>query len=994
MPRLLMDTSGCVLSTLALVLTLSAHGAESVPPAGEGEFLSEIRQLTLEGKRSGEGYFSPDGKSLVFQSERDDANPFYQIYLLSFESGEITRVSPGLGKTTCAYFRPGAQEILFASTHLDPQASVKQKAEADFRASGKQRRYAWDYDEQMDLFSAAPDGSAVKRLTDAPGYDAEGSYSPDGQNIVFTSLRHAYPSEKLSPEDQKRLQLDPAHFAEIYLMNADGTGQKRLTWTPGYDGGPFFSPDGQRIVWRRFETNGVVADIFTMKRDGTDVQQVTHFQCMSWAPFYHPSGDYILFTANKLGFSNFELFVVDPAGRHEPVQITYRDGFDGLPTFSPDGEQICWTASRSPDGRSQLFLANWNHRAVLARLRSAPTRTPTTSEGSALDATAASRAKTVSPGLVLSPEINAQEVRAEVEFLASEATEGRMTGSKGARLAATFVAEQLEKAGVEPFPDWGGYFQEFEFNAGVKVLTNENRLTVIANAGAAPVSFEPEKDFRPLSFTANGEVEGPLVFAGYGLSIPGAGADGYDSYAGLDATNKVVMVLRYVPEKVSPQRRQELNRYAGLRYKAMLAREHGAKAILIVAGPNSPGAGELATLSSDSSLAASGIVAVSITGQVADKLLQSSGKSLAARQTALDDENPHAEKLTAVEGVRLQIASAVEHLRHADRNVSGLIRPHNADGVQEFILVGAHYDHLGLGEAGAMLRAGEAGQIHAGADDNASGVSAALELAGALAEERRKNPRAFQHGVIFGLWSGEELGIIGSSYFADHPPVPLSNIVAYVNFDMIGRLRTNRLTLQGVGSSAQWKRLIEKRNIVAGFDLSLQEDPYLPTDVTAFYPKQVPVLNFFTGSHEDYHRPSDRPDKINYEGMARIIKFAHSLVRDLVSTTNRLDYAKVQSSGGATAGQREMLRVYLGTIPDYTTETIGVKLTGVRAGSPAERAGLQAGDTIVEFAGQQIKNVYDYTYALDAVRIGQVTDVIILRAGERKALQVTPEARK
>jgi Tol biopolymer transport system component len=225
-------------------------------PATESRFLSNVRQLTFEGKRSGEGYFAPDGKALIFQSEREPDNPFYQIHLLDLESGDSHRVSPGIGKTTCAFFRPGTDEVLFASTHLDSEAKAKQKAELDFRASGRQRRYSWDYDEQMDIFSAKRNGSQIQRLTTSPGYDAEGAYSPDGGLIVFCSLRDAYPTNKLTVEELKRLETDPAWFGEIYLMTADGSNPRRLTHTPGYDGGPFFSPDGQRFVWRRFDETG------------------------------------------------------------------------------------------------------------------------------------------------------------------------------------------------------------------------------------------------------------------------------------------------------------------------------------------------------------------------------------------------------------------------------------------------------------------------------------------------------------------------------------------------------------------------------------------------------------------------------------------------------------------------------------------------------------------------------------------------------------------
>jgi len=356
-----------------------AGGAFQQPsPANqERDFLSRVRRLTVEGKRAGEGYWSPDGKRLVFQSERDPSNPFYQIYVMDLASGDVKRISPGTGKTTCAFFRPGSDEIEFASTHLDPKSKQYQEEELAFRASGKERRYSWDYDPEMDIFAYSEKTGALKRLTDARGYDAEASYSPDGQWIVFSSMRDAY-NRTLSDKEKKELEENASYFAEIYIMRADGTGQKRLTNVPGYDGGPFFTHDGKKIVWRRFDERGLIADVWTMNPDGSAQKQITDFGSMSWAPYEHPSGEYFIFASNKLGFENFELFIVDTAGTREPVRVTYSDGFDGLPVPSPDGKQLAWTSSRSGGTGSagQLFLAQWNHEKAMEALRNAPPRKP------------------------------------------------------------------------------------------------------------------------------------------------------------------------------------------------------------------------------------------------------------------------------------------------------------------------------------------------------------------------------------------------------------------------------------------------------------------------------------------------------------------------------------------------------------------------------------------------------------------------------------------
>ena len=354
----------------------------------ESILLTRTRQLTFAGLRAGEGYFSPDGTHLTLQSEREPGNPFYQIYDLDLTMGDVRRISPGIGKTTCSFFQPGTGAIIFSSTHHDPRSEEFQREELKFRASGQERRYAWDYDREMDIYiapgpavaSAGPNGTVdpkeLVRLTEVVGYDAEASVSPDGEWIVFSSNRQAYDHE-LSEEELTLLEFDPAYFAEIYIMRADGSDQSRLTDVSGYDGGPFFFPDGSRIVWRRFTENGLMADLWSMKPDGTEQLQLTDFSSMSWAPYPHPSGEYIFFSSNKLGFTNFEIYIVDTEGMKEPVRVTTTDGFDGLPVPSPDGTQLAFTSSRNSDGgqgSGQIFLSDWNHKRALELLGAAPSR--------------------------------------------------------------------------------------------------------------------------------------------------------------------------------------------------------------------------------------------------------------------------------------------------------------------------------------------------------------------------------------------------------------------------------------------------------------------------------------------------------------------------------------------------------------------------------------------------------------------------------------------
>ncbi len=263
---------------------------------------------------------------------------------------------------------PSEKLALFASTHEDPKSVELQKEELAFRASGQTRRYSWDYDEHFEIYETDLEAGGFKNLTNARGYDAEGSYSPDGRWIAFSSNRHAYDRE-LSAADAARLKVDQQYFLEIYIMKADGSEVKRLTSEPGYDGGPFFSPDGKRICWRRFNEKGTMAEVWTMNIDGSDAKQITRLGAMSWAPFYHPSGKYMVFTTNKHGFDNFELYLVDIEGGREPVRVTETEGFDGLAAFTHDGKRLAWAAKRAMEGtQTQIYIADWDHEGAMKKL--------------------------------------------------------------------------------------------------------------------------------------------------------------------------------------------------------------------------------------------------------------------------------------------------------------------------------------------------------------------------------------------------------------------------------------------------------------------------------------------------------------------------------------------------------------------------------------------------------------------------------------------------
>ncbi len=1012
-----------------LFLILLATCLMQVAVAGEpasadkNPLLSNIRQLTFAGRRSGEGYFSADGTKLIFQSEREPGNPFFQIYLLDLETGDEQRISPGVGKTTCAWIAPDNEHVLFASTQLDPLARQKQKEELKRRAEGKQKRYSWDYDPTFDIIEYDLKTKKYRQLTKETGYDAEGSYSPDGKLIAFASNRSAYDHE-LSRQEQEKLKHDPSVFMEIYLMNADGTNVRRLTHTIGYDGGPFFSPDGKRICWRRFTEDGATAEIMTMNIDGSDVKQLTNWKAMSWAPFYHPSGKYIIFTTNRHGFANFELYLIDVDGKSVPVRVTDSDGYDGLPVFSPDGNTLVWTSNRTENRQSQLFRADWNHELALELLEQNSADDPRLSSAEVLGSAKESARRAASG-------FQPADIARHVAFLCREELEGRLTGTEGEKLATEYVAAYFDELGLEPAGDNGTWFQNFEFTAGVKP-GKKNSLA------SGDDRYELNKQWRPVSFSASGKFSADsIAFAGYGLVAPASREfEEYDSYVHLDVKDKWVVVFRFLPESASPQLRQHWGRFSSLRYKTMVARDKGAKGLIVVSGPNSKVRDQLIKLRNDGSLSGTSIPVISVADDVVEAWLKKAARShpgekiltLKAWQDRLDSAKP--QMGFVLDQIKLTASIDIVQVKRTGRNVIGRLKA-EIKQKQPALLVGAHVDHLGRGGGSSSLaKEDEQDQIHFGADDNASGTAAMLEIAEYFSAMKKKGQLPLKRDVLFVAWSGEELGLYGSSHFVNkmresmahahhsqgatathgtaanqekgtarspkhahgnHSRSSLNQMIAAcLNMDMVGRF-DKALVLQGIGSSSIWKREIEKRNIAVGLPITLQNDSYLPTDASSFYINGVPILSAFTGNHSDYHTPRDTPEKLNYEAAARIAKLMGLIARGLAISESNPDYIAQKKP---EQQRRANLRAYLGTIPDYVASDVkGLKLSGVGKGGPAEKAGVKGGDVIVELAGKKIENIYDYTYAIEALKIGQKTKIVVMRKGKRITLDIVPGSR-
>ncbi|WP_413570678.1 M28 family peptidase [Bdellovibrio sp. HCB117] len=926
------------------------------------QLMAESRQMTFVGPKSGEGYFSPDGKKMIFQSEREPGNPFYQMYVMDLISGETVRVSPGQGKTTCGWIHPSMKKVLYSSTHLDPATKKKTEEEIDNRKKAVKARYSWSFDDSYDIFDSNLQGGSIHRLTKEKGYDAEASYSPDGQLIAFASNRAGY-TEKLEGEDKKLFEQDPSYMMDIYIMKSDGSQVKRLTDSKGYDGGPFFSADGKKITWRRFAPNGSTAEIYTMNVDGSDQKQITRLKSMSWAPFFHPSGDYIIFGSSVLGYSNFELFIVDAEGKQAPVRVTFDDGFDGLPVFTPDGNNLSWT-HRNEKGDSQILIAKWDD--VLARkLLGLPAQDP--AAGS------------------LSPEVKVEDIKKWVYYLASPEFQGRGTGSVQEKVYTEKLAQLFKSWGLQGAGPKGSYFDTFEFTSGVQ-LGSQNLLEVV---GSYKKKYEVSKDFEPISFSKIGDFrEAPIVFVGYGIKAPASDKEPeYNSYKGLDVKGKWVLALTDLPADITSQRRHYLNLYSRLQHKVTVAKNEGALGIIIANGPVSGLPEKFGKIKFEGSLSEGTLAVLRMSEAAATDLLKYAGQDLGALQKRLDK----GEIVDAVVIPSAYIKAKVD-LQFQKSTGVNVVAKLPAPGAKSSVMIGAHGDHLGHGQFGSTLARGdEIGKSHYGADDNASGVSGVMELAHYYAHLAKVSPNKIKKNLYFGVWSGEELGNLGSSHFTKN--IVKHNIVAYLNMDMVGRLK-DRLFVQGLGSGDHWVPLAEEVGIRSAVPMVVQEDPYLPTDSLAFYMAGVPTANFFTGSHSEYHTPRDTADLVNYEGVVKVLKVVQGFSDVLAdSSLPMVKYVKVAGSQNKLEGRS--FRVYLGTIPDYSQEGVkGVRITGASKDSPAEAAGVKEKDIIVEFDNTKIENLYDYVYTLQAVKPNKETIMKVLRDGKVIDLKITPRLKE
>jgi hypothetical protein len=580
----------------------------------------------------------------------------------------------------------------------------------------------------------------------------------------------------------------------------------------------------------------------------------------------------------------------------------------------------------------------------------------------------------ISAGLSLpadkTPKITASEISSHIKYLASDELAGRFPGTDGDVLARNYIINEFKNYKILPAGE-NGYLQPFDYISEIKL--GKNNAISISDLGNIT---NPGENFIPAYLSANTTASGSLVFVGYGLNTPDLN---YNDYDGVNLNGKIAVMLLFSPGYSNPHD-NPFSQYERLRIKCAAAKEKGAAGIILIKGPTS-GEDELIKLRMQGPGEELGIPVINIKREIIEPLfIKTVNKSLLDIQSLIDStRKPYSFDF---ENKTAELSADLIHITSYTNNVIGKLEGKDPVLKSEYILIGAHMDHLGDGLKYGSLHTSHEAEIHNGADDNASGTAGVLELAQYFASNKKNLKRS----IIFMFFSAEEAGLIGSSYFTKSELFKKYNIVTMINLDMIGRLNDNKLSIGGTGTSSLWQHALDSINTYFNFSASYNKDGYGPSDHASFYAKDIPVLFFFTGLHKDYHRPSDDWQYINSEGSARIVNFVAGVVNYINSLSVKPDFIKVSSP----VTQNSMgFRVSLGVIPDYSSSREGLEITGVKAGSIAEKAGLTAGDLIVKLGKYEIKNIYDYTDALTKFKPGEETELTYLRGEQTVTVTIT-----
>jgi hypothetical protein len=563
----------------------------------------------------------------------------------------------------------------------------------------------------------------------------------------------------------------------------------------------------------------------------------------------------------------------------------------------------------------------------------------------------------------------------DVKYLASPELKGRATGSPELETAARFLAGKYREFGVKP-ADGRNYLQSFPVTTEAKAGPR-NRFSFTENGHST--TLQSTRDFVPISFSSTGKFSGTVVFAGYGITAP---EYRYDDYAGLDVKGKIVLVLRHEPQENDEKSifaGKALTSHAAFTNKAANAKMHGAVAMILIEDranhPNEPA--ELVKFGSTEGPNDAGLEIVEVKEAVVDSWFKDAGKSL-DKLAAEIDKDLKPESFAFPDNIRVDAQVDIQHVVKNVHNVVAYI-PGTTD---EYVILGAHYDHLGMG--GPFSLAPSVTAIHPGADDNASGTAGVIELARWYSKQPKQ-----RRGILFLNFAGEELGLLGSAWYVAHPELPLAKAVAMINMDMIGRIRDGKVYVGGTSTGSDLRPLLEKVMAKYPLKIDFSEGPESDSsDHTSFITGQVPSLFFFSGLHSDYHKPSDTWEKIDAPAAAELLAMVSEVADDLRDQPDRPKFVKAAPNphegavGPVTGSAGGGYGPWFGSIPDFGEGVKGVKFADITAGSPAGKAGFRAGDVMVEFDGKKIDNLYDFTYALRAKQAGDKVQVKVLRDGK------------
>lgn len=866
---------------------------------------ANIKQLT-DGGENAEAYWSFDSKQLIFQTKREPFKCDQIMTMPADGSAEPTLVSTGKGRTTCSYFMPGNQEIVYSSTH---DRNVECPPEPS-RSQG----YVWPLYSTYDVWKSNTDGTNLHKLTDRVGYDAEATVCSTDGSIIFTSDRDG--------------DLD------LYRMDADGKNVKRLTDAPGYDGGAFFSQDCTKIVWRASRPQGDALkdyqallakglvrpsklELFVADADGKNPRQITYLDTAAFAPYFHPSGKRILFSTNKGDPTGreFNIWAVDIDGSNME-QITFTPGFDGFPMFSWDGKKIAFASNRNNKkrGETNVFVADWVE----------------------------------SPPKTSRPE-KADVFRDRVAWLADDKREGRGVGTQGLADSADWLAREFAAIGAVGAADASGSFKQPLDVATTLERGSDTKLVIDGKTLAAA-------DFVPASTSGIGAIKGRTVFVNYGIVSK---EHGIDDYKRTSVKGKVVVVRRFTPTGKPFDDNKLRRRYGDIQYKAFQAQKRGATGLIIVDVPPK-GAKQVpdAELPKLYPKGRAGSIPIAF-------VTRSAGAGLVKGKHKIDLN------------VALKVKNAPVH------NVVAKIPAGANNRVAGAVVVGAHYDHLGWGDDGSLENGKRV--VHNGADDNASGTAALLQVAEQLVANRSN----LRRDVYLIAFTAEESGLLGSAHFVNHLPPGLDSktITAMLNMDMVGRMRGNKVTVMGETSAPEWTDLVQPACRDARVTCDLGGDGYGPSDQMSFYMAGIPVLHFFTGAHLDYHKSSDDTHLINAVGGAKIADIVAQVTATTANRETKLTYKK--TSMPAPKGDVRATGGSLGTIPAYgdSSNQPGMLIGDVRKGGPADVAGMRGGDRVVRIDDTEIRSVRDLMFVLREAVPGQKADITVIRDGKKVVLK-------